>query len=115
MNKTNPLTDKVGFLLWAGLLGALTGCTTYVNQPRPREVYIPPPESVPPPVVYTQPPSVPVPPPAVQVEVSAGSAEVVIRTQNDFYEPLSPYGRWEVVGAYGRCWIPGRVDRDWRP
>src|ERR1043166_1421441 len=40
---------------------------------------------------------------------------VGIRAESDFYEPLSPYGRWEVVGSYGRCWIPGRVDRDWRP
>src|ERR1041384_6117803 len=40
---------------------------------------------------------------------------VGIRAESDFYEPLSPYGRWEVVGTYGRCWIPGRVDRDWRP
>jgi hypothetical protein len=51
-------------------------------------------------------------PPAVQVEASVG---VSIRTEDDFYEPLSPYGRWEVVGAYGRCWIPGRVEANWRP
>ena len=38
-----------------------------------------------------------------------------IRSENDFYEPLSPYGRWEVVGSYGRCWIPGRVNAGWRP
>jgi hypothetical protein len=38
-----------------------------------------------------------------------------IRTESDFYEPLSPYGRWEVVGSYGRCWIPGGVDAGWSP
>jgi Family of unknown function (DUF6600) len=47
----------------------------------------------------------------VSVEVSA----VAIHTENDFYEPLSPYGRWEVIGSYGRCWIPNRVDADWHP
>jgi hypothetical protein len=56
-----------------------------------------------------------VPPPAVQVEVSSGSVGLVIRTESDFYEPLNPYGRWEVVGSHGRCWIPGQVDPDWRP
>jgi hypothetical protein len=40
---------------------------------------------------------------------------VEIRAESDFYEPLTPYGRWEVVGSYGRCWIPGRVEADWRP
>jgi hypothetical protein len=43
------------------------------------------------------------------------SAYVEIRTEGDFYEPLSPYGRWEVVGSYGRCWIPDRVGADWGP
>ena len=47
----------------------------------------------------------------VLVEVSA----VAIHTKNDFYEPLSPYGRWEVVGSRGRCWIPNRIEADWRP
>ena len=49
---------------------------------------------------------------------SAGPADASyaeIRTESDFYEPLSPYGRWEVVGADGRCWIPGGVDADWSP
>ena len=39
----------------------------------------------------------------------------MIRTEDDFYEPLSEYGRWEIVHGHGRCWIPSRVDRDWRP
>jgi hypothetical protein len=60
--------------------------------------------------------------PSVSVEVSVPlpSVQVVlpsveIRAESDFYEPLTPYGRWEVVGAYGRCWIPGGVEADWRP
>ena len=89
MTRTKRLTDKVGFVFCSALVVALTGCTTYVDQPRYREVYVPPaPEE---------------------------SSYVGIRAESDFYEPLSPYGRWEVVGSYGRCWIPGRVDRDWRP
>jgi hypothetical protein len=40
---------------------------------------------------------------------------VAIHAESDFYEPLTPYGEWVVVGSYGRCWRPGRVDRDWRP
>jgi len=47
----------------------------------------------------------------VSVEVST----VAIHTDSDFYEPLSPYGRWEVVGSDGRCWIPGGVDAGWSP
>ncbi len=50
--------------------------------------------------------------PAVEAEASVGFG---IRSKSDFYEPLSPYGRWEVVGSYGRCWIPGRVEANWRP
>ena len=49
---------------------------------------------------------------AAEVSVDVG---VAIHTESDFYEPLTPYGRWEVVGSYGRCWIPGRVEADWRP
>jgi hypothetical protein len=68
----------------------LTGCTSYQEQPRYRDVYDAP---------------------SPQVDTSYAD----IRTENDFYEPLSPYGRWEVVGSYGRCWIPNRVQADWRP
>ena len=53
--------------------------------------------------------------PSVSVGVSVGFPSVEIRAESDFYEPLTPYGRWEVVGSYGRCWIPGRVEADWRP
>lgn len=48
-------------------------------------------------------------------EQAQGGSYAEIRTASDFYEPLSPYGRWEVVGSYGRCWIPGGVDADWSP
>ncbi|MGA2139648.1 MAG: DUF6600 domain-containing protein [Verrucomicrobiia bacterium] len=48
-------------------------------------------------------------------EVVVVAPVVVIHTDSDFYEPLSPYGRWEVVGSYGRCWIPNGVDADWGP
>src|SRR4051794_40014760 len=111
-NKT--LTNQVGFIFGTVLLAVLTGCTTYVE--RPREVYAPPPPVVyvPPPPVYVPTPPIYVPPPAVQVEVSPGFVGVEIRSENDFYQPLSTYGRWEVVGSYGRCWIPGRVEADWR-
>ncbi len=44
-----------------------------------------------------------------------GAAYVEIRAESDFYEPLSPYGRWEMVGSFGRCWIPGGVGADWSP
>jgi hypothetical protein len=77
-------------------LVALTGCTTYVEQAHP--------------VVYEEPRRLQ----PVASPVTA-SVEVVIRSEDDFYQPLSPYGRWEVVGAYGRCWIPARVEANWRP
>ncbi len=116
MNNPIRLTERAGLVLCTALLGVLAGCTTYVEQPRPREVYAPrPPEYVPPPVVYSRPAPVYAPTPSVQIDASFGSVGVEIRSEDDFYEPLDPYGRWEVVGSYGRCWIPDRVDREWRP
>src|SRR6185295_5911054 len=95
MNNHNLSGRTVGFLLATAVAGSLAGCIAYVEQPPPREVYVAPP-----------------PPP----QVSAPAVAVVeIRAETDFYEPLTPYGRWEVVGPYGRCWIPARVERDWRP
>src|SRR5579871_5164251 len=47
-------------------------------------------------------------------DVSVG-VFLLIHTANDFHEPLSPYGRWQVVGSYGSCWIPGGVDSGWSP
>lgn len=107
MNRSKSLTSRVGLVVGTALLGGLTGCVGYIDQPRSHGAYYeqPPPA---PEVVYVQ-------PTPVQLQDSAGSVGVAIRTENDFYEPLSPYGRWEVVGSYGRCWIPGRVDADWRP
>jgi hypothetical protein len=48
-------------------------------------------------------------------EVSVGGSVVAIHTQSDFYQPLSPYGRWQAVGSYGSCWIPGGVATGWSP
>jgi hypothetical protein len=110
MTEATSSANKIGWMLCAlmgGLLvWMLAGCADardqtryrggyYPNQPQPREV-------------YAQPSS-------VMVEASNGSVGFAIRSDNDFYEPLSLYGRWEVVGSYGRCWIPGRVDPEWRP
>src|SRR5262252_7508607 len=85
---------RKGSLLWAAIPVMLAGCTTYVEHRT---------------VVHEPPPPPPPAPAPVVVEVA------VIRTESDFYEPLTPYGRWEVVGPYGRCWVPARVDREWRP
>ena len=108
MQQTKRLAiKKLGFVLFTALLGALSGCVGHLDQPQVRGGYYqepaPPREEV-----YVQ-------PTAVQVEASDGSAEISIRTEDDFYAPLTPYGRWQVVGSYGRCWIPGRVGADWRP
>ncbi len=88
----------------ASLLG-LSACTTYVQE-RPTSH-----------VVYTEPaPLPPAPPPApVVVQPPPPASEVVIQAESDFYEPLAPYGRWEIVDRYGRCWIPANLGADWRP
>src|SRR6059058_4230646 len=95
----------IGFGLCA-LLGALSGCTTYVGQPGPPMVYVPAPRVViEPPRVYVEPPRVYVAPPPVYVPPPAEvPAAVEIHTENDFVAPLSPYGHWETVEPYGRCW-----------
>ena len=90
MNETKHLAVKLGFVLCGTLAGALTGCTTYEGRPQGGGAYYEP-------------------------SGQADASYVEIRTASDFYEPLSPYGRWEVVGSYGRCWIPGGVDADWGP
>src|ERR1041385_1169245 len=100
MKKITSLTgSRIGFVLVTALAGALTGCVGYVDQPRPRAAY------------YPEPP----PPREIYVAPSAVDVSFTIQTESDFYEPLTSYGRWEVVGSYGRCWIPARVERDWRP
>ena len=90
MNKTKRWTGKVGFVFGSVALVATTGCAVYSQQPRDSGAYAGP-----------------------SGQVDASYAE--IRVESDFYEPLSPYGRWEMVGSYGRCWIPGGVEADWRP
>ena len=87
MNKTKCLAGKIGLVVCSALLG----CTSYGQQAV----------------------SVGVGAPLPSVEVRLPGVE--IRAESDFYEPLTPYGRWEVVGSYGRCWIPGGVEADWRP
>jgi hypothetical protein len=95
MHEKTSSANKTGWILSAlmgGLLvWILAGCAHHRDQARYRGSYSEP-------------------PPQVESSYYAG-----IRSESDFYEPLSPYGRWEIVGSYGRCWIPGRVDRNWRP
>lgn len=104
--------QKLGRSIWLtanGLLFVLVaGCVTYVQRPPPEvQVITPLPPPVvpepPPPVIYVEPP--PVEP----------TAAVQIRVEADFYEPLGAYGHWEVIAPYGRCWVPARVEADWRP
>ncbi|HXT41808.1 MAG TPA: DUF6600 domain-containing protein, partial [Candidatus Angelobacter sp.] len=53
--------------------------------------------------------------PSLSVGVSVPLPAVEIRTDSDFYEPLTPLGEWVVIGSYGRCWRPARVEAGWRP
>src|SRR2546422_1140280 len=99
MNKTKRSSGSVGFVLCGTLAVALTGCTTYVEHRPARIVYVSPRVEEPPPIVVTP------------VE----SPVVLIQTESDFYEPLSPHGEWVVVGSYGRCWRPTRVEVGWHP
>jgi len=103
--KTTP-----GFAVLGALCGILSGCATYVESPVRPTVYVPAP------AVYVEPPRVTVAaPPAYVAPPARAGILVEIHTENDFYEPLSPYGRWEVIAPYGRCWIPSRVEAGWRP
>src|SRR5947208_30188 len=101
----------------------LAGCTTYVEQPREPYVYQQPPPQRSEPYVNQEPPP-PQREPYYDQQPSRDTyapsqydydSSADIRSEDDFYEPLRPYGRWEVVGSYGRCWVPARVERDWRP
>ncbi len=104
MKTTTRSHARAGLVVSSLLVAALTGCRTQVIE-QTRTVYVPAPaEPAPQPapeVVYVPPPEQP--------------PVVVIQTVNDFYEPLAVYGRWEVVGSYGRCWVPARVSPGWRP
>ena len=116
MNRTKSSTTRVRLVLCGAFAVGLSGCTTYVEQPSRREVYVPPPRVEPPPrVVYTPPPPQVEPPPVVYAPPPQEAPVVVIQIEDDFIEPLSPYGSWVVVGAHGRCWRPARVEAGWRP
>jgi uncharacterized protein DUF6600 len=97
LKKENPLKrmkcSRVGFVFCGALIGMFTGCIN--AQPEPPRAYAPPPQ--------------------VEASVSVGLPSVEIRAESDFYEPLTPYGEWVVVGSYGRCWRPGRIEAGWRP
>ena len=110
--------DRSGWrwAVFVGLAGLVGGCTTYVQAPPRTVVVTPPPVYVEPPRVYVPAPAPQyLPPPPPPPEVIEPGRTVVIRGEQDFYEPLSPYGRWVVVESYGRCWVPARVAADWRP
>jgi uncharacterized protein DUF6600 len=111
MNAKNRSTARVGLVLGSALaLAATTGCQTSVVHSHPRAVYVPAPT----PVVNVPAPA-PQVSPVVVVSSPAPAPVVVIRSESDFYEPLGAYGRWAVVGNYGRCWIPTRAEAGWRP
>ena len=103
MKKTNLRFVGYGFLISGAMAGLLTGCTTYVEAPRPA------------PVVVTSPPVVEAPPPVVIVQPQPVTEVVVVHEEHDFFEPLNPYGRWVDVAGYGRCWTPSVADPNWRP
>jgi len=90
MNRTKCLTVKFGIACFGALAAALTVCAQSGEEPRDVSVQ-------------------------VGLSVQTDTAYATIRTESDFIEPLSPYGRWEVVGSYGRCWIPNGMETGWRP
>jgi hypothetical protein len=115
----SPATASIGCCLALGFV--LTGCTVYELPPQSGPVPVieaPQPvaeEAVPAPVFVgsPRPEVVNVSPPA---DIEGGDDDqIVIRVESDFEAPLRQYGRWERVGSFGRCWIPGRVDAEWRP
>ena len=121
MNSKRHFGGWPGVLAIGGLMGLMAGCTTYVEPPRGPRVYerpAPPPVEVREVIVTPPPPPVFVPPPPVQtvvIPVPTSPPVLEIRSESDFYEPLSADGHWVQVPEYGRCWVPDRVDRDWRP
>jgi hypothetical protein len=130
MNATKRFAARSGLVVCSALVVALTGCRTQVVHEHTRTVYVPAPPPVvtpPPPVVVVPPPASPPPPainvppapqpppPVIVVAPPESQPVVLIQSEHDFYEPLTAYGRWVVVGDYGRCWIPARVETGWRP
>lgn len=117
-----PLTHA-GLVLCSALAMDATGCRSHVHYthtthlPAPPPVIVTPPPA--PPVVVAPPTVVTLPPPVVvatpaPVAVSPAPV-VVINTETDFYEPLTPHGRWVVIAGYGRVWTPAHVEIGWRP
>ena len=85
MKENKRLAATLGLVFGGAAALGLTGCVAYEEPPRESGPY-------------------------AEASVQGDSAYVEIRSEDDFYEPLSPYGRWETVGSYGRCWIPERVE-----
>lgn len=88
-------TNRLGFVLGAALVGALTGCTTYVEQPRQGSVY-----QTPPPVVYAEPAPVYVSPPV----------ETTIVVQDDYiyypdYQVYYSSHRHQYAYVEGGAWV----------
>jgi hypothetical protein len=102
MNLTHKPLNAFARVLCTVAMVAVTGCVTYVRE-EPRHP------------AYTPPPPPPVQPPPPVIVAPAAQTVIVVRTERDFYEPLTPYGEWIVVGSYGRCWRPARVRAEWRP
>ena len=90
MNRSKPWAGIGGLVFCGIVVVALTGCPPYEGQPQSGGAYYGP-------------------------SGPGDDSYVEIRAESDFYEPLSPYGRWEMVGSSGRCWIPGGVSADWSP
>jgi len=90
MNQIESWAGNFGLVCCGVVAVATTGCTVYDQGPRSSGA-------------------------SYESSGPAGAAYAEIRVESDFYEPLSPYGRWEDVGSYGRCWIPGGVGADWSP
>ena len=119
MKATNRSVARAGLVLLSTLALAATGCrsshvhhTRTVYVPAPPPVIVAPTPAPPPPVVVAPPPVIVTPPPVV---VASPAPVVVINTETDFYEPLTPHGRWVVVAGYGRVWTPAHVEAGWRP
>ena len=89
MKRTRQMAKLAGSILCAVLFGTLGGCVTYLGPAGTG--------------------------PGYGNVALADDSYSSVEEDSDFYEPLSPYGQWEVIGSYGRCWIPGRIEADWRP
>ncbi len=83
----------------------LSGCAgrVEVQAPAPPQVYVSPPATV------------AVQAPAAVTVAAAAPGAFVITSADDFYQPLSAYGRWDDVPGVGRCWFPTQAAADWRP